>query len=92
MSYTQLRESKPKARKTHRCAYCSQLIIEGERYKREVGVYDGDMQNHAWHLECDKAFLNELKESGEYEMEIYGDGERPANHLGFKEQNTLAVP
>ena len=26
---------------------------------REKSVYDGSMQNHAWHLECHKACLEE---------------------------------
>ena len=55
MSYTLLSETKPRARKRHRCIWCGEDVIIGEIYRREKSVYDGEMQDHKWHLECDLA-------------------------------------
>jgi hypothetical protein len=52
MSYTLLSETKPIARKDHRCIWCGQRIPKGEQYVAERSVFDGDMQNHHWHNEC----------------------------------------
>jgi len=76
MSYQLLSESKPKARKEHRCVWCYQKIIIGETYRREKSVYDGEIQNFAWHLECDEACKEEYKISGECEFSP-GENDRP---------------
>lgn len=62
MSYTLLSEVRPKARKEHRCIWCSQSIPVGETYVRETSVYDGEMQDHKWHEECLSACLEYLKD------------------------------
>lgn len=74
MSYTLLSETKPIARKDHRCIWCGQKISKGERYVAERSVFDGDMQNHHWHNEC----LADARENSDYEWEFmpYGN-ERP---------------
>ena len=75
MSYALLSATTPKARKEHRCIWCGQKILIGETYRHERSVYDGDMQNHKWHLECDKASAEYFAENGE-EFDPY-DNERP---------------
>lgn len=52
MSYTLLSETRPIARKEHRCIWCGQAILKGEKYVAERSVFDGEMQNHHWHPEC----------------------------------------
>lgn len=61
-----------KARKEHRCEYCSGPIPAGETYFRFVGMFDDEFQNWAMHEECHAAY----NDSGEYEF-MPGDGEMP---------------
>lgn len=78
MSYTLLSESWPVARKQHRCIWCGQRIEPGEKYRRERSVYDGAMQDHKWHPECDEQFGIECAaEGGNLEFSPH-DNERPA--------------
>ena len=46
----------PTARKEHRCNYCFGPIPAGETYSRWTGVFDGEFQSNAMHLECDKQY------------------------------------
>jgi hypothetical protein len=64
-----------KARKNHRCDWCSQIIHKGELYIRNVGHYD-DFYDAKWHFEC----LEDFNQSGEYEWHP-GNGERPDYRL-----------
>lgn len=73
--YTLLADSWPIARKPHRCIWCGQQIEAGEKYRRERSVYNGEMQNHAWHPECDEAAAEEFSH-GEQEF-IPHQNERP---------------
>lgn len=75
MSYTLLSESFPKARKEHRCIWCGQTIQIGEKYRREKSVYDGEFQDHKWHLECNEDSVEHFKRWG-CEFEAY-ENERP---------------
>lgn len=52
MSYALISETKPRARKRHRCIWCGEFILKGEIYRHERSVYDGHWQDHKWHLEC----------------------------------------
>jgi len=76
MSYTLLRQTKPKARKDHRCIWCGQIIPKGTNYIRERSVYDGNMQNHAWHNECLPACQEMIKDSQDDSFDPY-ENERP---------------
>lgn len=66
MSYSLLSESWPVAKKQHRCIWCGEPVLVGEKYRREKSVYCGEMQNFAWHHECD----DEAKEEF-----LHGDNE-----------------
>jgi hypothetical protein len=68
MSYTLLSETKPKARKQHRCIWCGGEIKAGEKYLREKSVYDGNMQDHAWHLPCNADAM--AIHAGEYSWDL----------------------
>lgn len=82
MSYQLIEETKPKARKPHRCIWCGQQIEVGETYLREKSSYDQNLQDHKWHLECNAAAREE--HAGEYEWELDPwDNERPGKRLGF---------
>lgn len=76
MSYQLLSESTPKARKQHRCIWCGQSIEAGTVYRHERSMYDGNFQNHHWHLECDAAFSAEVAGYGEEAFDAM-ENERP---------------
>lgn len=48
-----LRDTKPVARRRHRCYLCGQGILVGERYVRRVGTDDGRMHSFAMHIRCE---------------------------------------
>lgn len=76
--YTLLRESFPVARARHRCIWCGEPIEPGMKYRHERSVYDGDMQDHKWHPECDAAFKADLADEGGGTLEFSPWGnERP---------------
>jgi len=62
MSFQLLSESKPTARKEHRCDWCGEQILSGETYFRYSGIDEGEMQSSAMHLECAKAMEQDLAE------------------------------
>lgn len=69
----------PKAAKDHRCEWCGQGILKGEKHAHFVGKWDGEFQNWRMHSECyDDAITN-----GEIQ-----DGFMPYEH----ERPSLAVP
>ena len=90
MSYALLSETTPKARKEHQCIWCGEKILIGEKYRREKSAYDGSMQNHAWHIECDLDCRAE-NGCGEFELEP-GGSERPSARLGFENDTAQAIP
>lgn len=47
-----LRESKPKARKEHKCDFCCEKIKKGEVYNSQTNVYDGDIYVWKTHKKC----------------------------------------
>lgn len=74
MSFTLLSETRPKARKDHRCIWCGEKILKGNIYVAERSVFDGEMQNHHWHEEC----LTDARNNSDYEWEFTPyDNERP---------------
>jgi hypothetical protein len=75
--YTLLAESFQVARKRHRCIWCGESILPGETYRRERSVYDGEMQNFAWHPECSEAACAEWMEGADAEFCPH-ENERPA--------------
>ena len=44
-----------KARKTHKCAWCAESILTGERHPHFVGKWEGEFQNWRMHAECYEA-------------------------------------
>ena len=49
---TTLRESKPTARKAHRCSLCLGTIQRGEQYRVFVNVYEGNLYRWKECLPC----------------------------------------
>ena len=76
MSYQLIRETFPIARVKHRCIWCGESILIGEKHRREISKFD-ELQNFRWHLECDT-------DAQEYFINGYGpefsayENERPA--------------
>ncbi len=52
--YRLISESYQKARKQHKCIWCGEKIVIGEKYRREASFYD-EFQTHNWHMECNAA-------------------------------------
>lgn len=45
-------ETRPRARKEHRCVECRLPIPVGVRYVRTWGIWDGEASSYAQHIEC----------------------------------------
>lgn len=83
MSYTLITEESRKARKPHRCIWCGQGILVGERYTHRRGVFEGDLQSDDWHPECEKAADDERRADGAWEWEFSPyENQRPASTSG----------
>lgn len=52
MSWDFISDSKPKARKRHRCIWCPGYIEKGEVHVVQTGKFDGDFQSNRYHPEC----------------------------------------
>ncbi|SIT50470.1 hypothetical protein BN2476_830041 [Paraburkholderia piptadeniae] len=76
MSYTQLSDSTPIARKNHHCSWCGERIESGSMYMRTAGINDGDFQVGKFHPECDAAATDEFRRDPGFEYLPY-DNERP---------------
>lgn len=58
----------PVARREHRCEWCGQKILVGEKHFKFSGVWEGEFQNWRMHTECEEARSKE---------DEYGDGFSP---------------
>ena len=61
------------ARKEHQCHYCAELIMAGEKYIFQTGVYDCRWYSSKMHPEC----FDSVCDSGDGEYTPYSH-ERPA--------------
>lgn len=61
--YWELERKYPKARKQHCCIWCGMPVAIGETYARIKSIYDGDFQDHRFHMECEKQCGDEIDES-----------------------------
>lgn len=50
-----IKESFPRAYKTHRCMYCGCIIGKGETYHRETIFQDGELLEWKSHTDCGRA-------------------------------------
>ena len=73
--YNLIRESFPVARKKYRCIWCGESIPVGLKHRYEVSTFD-ILQQHRWHLECDKEAADYFAD-GETEFCPY-DNPRPS--------------
>lgn len=63
-----LKQTRPKARKEHKCTECKRVIKQGESYLYEVTLYDGDLDTWKTCSDCE-AIREEFFKSGY----IYGE-------------------
>jgi hypothetical protein len=54
-----LSDSDPIARRDHRCIWCGETIVKGEKYHKQSGRFDGDFYVNKLHAECQSA-MSEL--------------------------------
>jgi hypothetical protein len=52
MTYRLLSETRPIARKAHKCIWCGESIPVGEQYLRAKVAGEGTVSDQAWHFEC----------------------------------------
>lgn len=76
MSYQLIRETFPCARVKHRCIWCGESILIGEKHRREISKYD-ELQDFRWHLECCGAAQDYFIDTHESEFSAY-ENDRPA--------------
>ena len=74
--YTLFEKVRRIAKKGHRCIWCGERILPGVRYFDERSIYDGNIQRHRWHLECERAADIHFCVEGEEEFDPY-DNDRP---------------
>ena len=87
MSYTLLSSRTSKAVKQHKCIWCGESILVGEKYNRSSSIFDGDFQDQCWHLECLEDAQKCFKEEHSCEFSAY-DNERPKKQLGLCQHTT----
>ena len=72
----QIHTNTKKRGKIHRCEWCNQLILIGERYSRWL-FYDGGCRSTVYaHEECTEAWMKQSSDEGGITMSC-GDNERP---------------
>lgn len=49
---TELNRNYPTARKEHKCMFCGGTINVGEKYERQILIYDNQIYDWVCHLEC----------------------------------------
>lgn len=76
MGYELINESFPRAKKAYMCVWCGEVIKIGKEHRHEVSKYEGNFQDHRWHLECDNAAKDQFAD-GDTEFELYSN-ERPS--------------
>lgn len=76
MSVIVLKNSKPTARKEHKCMFCGGIIKVGEKYDRQTCVYEGSVYDWIAHCECS---------SLAHKLDMYDDCDEGLNGEGFIE-------
>ena len=83
-SYTEIERKVQTARKPHKCIWCGEMVVVGERYEYERCIFEGDPQSNHWHLECAEDLKAAMKnEPGCFEFSPWS-AERPTERLGFQ--------
>lgn len=57
MSWTHLSSRTSKARISHQCTWCGEIIQQGDTYNREVGVSECVFNCNKYHPECYTAMV-----------------------------------
>ena len=78
--FEHLRSSTPRAAKVHKCSWCGEDIVIGEKHHYVVGLFEGEIQNQRLHNECETAKEN-------YYFDDPHDNEGFEEH-GFKRGST----
>jgi hypothetical protein len=76
MSVQRLSETRPVARKHHRCWHCNRMIAPGQRYLRQFLVCDGTY-TLAMHEDCDALWETYWVDIGESYYWSHEDGNPP---------------
>lgn len=66
MSYQLLSKTEPVARKTYTCIWCGEPVPQGALHIHEASKFNGDFQDHRWHLECYVASREHFAEEDEF--------------------------
>lgn len=63
MSWELIETTSPIARKEHKCEWCGEPILKGEKHHRETGKFDGNFTSYRMHLECRDAVSKTANEN-----------------------------
>ena len=88
--YQLISETEPRARKKYLCIWCGQAILKGEKHTHEVSNYDGDLQDHRWHMECIAAAQEYFRTERCEEFDPY-ENERPSKPIDLEEDQRSAA-
>ena len=64
------RNSRPTARKEHKCDLCGGVIKIGEKYLRSSGVYIGEFFDTKHHIECERIIHKYCKDMEDNEFVV----------------------
>lgn len=68
MSFTFLSVDLRVARKEHRCIWCPEKILVGDRYQDVRCIYEGDFQANKYHPECKFACEEIARREGPFDF------------------------
>jgi len=63
-----IREGDPVAKKDHRCIWCGETILKGEKHHQQVGRFDGEIQDGRFHRECWTVASESFKDECEFTL------------------------
>lgn len=84
---TLLSKTEPAARKQHRCEWCGEPIVPGEKHVKNVMIFEGDFQSWRAHKECIH-MMNCLQDNDRY---YFDDGFQPYEHRRGKKYEQMVA-
>ena len=87
MSAVQFAESRPVARKAHRCNMCARMIAPGETYWASRNIYDGRVYTWKTCAHCDAAITATSLGDYLYDCDYDGDGYGPDDVAEWEPQD-----
>jgi hypothetical protein len=68
------KDTEPVSKKEHRCDWCYEKIITGEKYHNQSGLSEDGPFINKFHLECWKAFNTYCEQEGDWGIAYWYPG------------------